>query len=267
MLGRNRYGKSRVRIFKVLGPSQVVDLDVQILLEGDFGAAHTEGDNSRVIPTDTMRNTSYVLAQEHLTSDLEGFAVVLADHFVASPQVVSASIELSARSWSNLAPNGFVASSGERRLARVKAGAEATSIGAGIEDLLVLKTTGSAFTGFPRDQYTTLPEAEDRLLATSITASWDYGKVPADTTVIWEGVRDLLIEHFFGDWSASVQHQGYLMGEAVLGAYPEITRIEFRMPNKHHLPAGFERMGVVDRGTVFMPVDEPHGDISLEVTR
>jgi urate oxidase len=186
---------------------------------------------------------------------------------MAAPQVEQVTISLSGRPWQSLAPDGFVSTAGERRLAKVIAGADTKTIDAGIENLLVLKTTRSAFAGFPRDQYTTLPEAEDRLLATSITAWWAYGHLPADTTMVWEGVRALLIERFLTDWSASVQHQGYLMGEAVLSAYPEITKIEIRMPNKHHLPVGFERMGLEDRGTVFMPVDEPHGDISLEVTR
>ena len=268
-LGANRWGKSGVRVSKVLrggDADDFVDVTVQVLLEGDVAPAYTQGDNSAVVPTDTMRNTVYALAQEHLTRDLEGFGEVLSSHFLAKEGVDGAAVLLEGNLWARETGHGFVGGSSERRVARVVRGRE-RSTGAGVQGLVVLKTTGSAFEGFPKDEYTVLPEASDRILATSITADWDYSSLPEDTTVVWERVRQVLLERFFDDWSASAQHQGYLMGEAVLAAVDEISSISFRLPNQHHLPFDLTRFGVEWEGTVFHPVSEPYGDIYLTVAR
>ncbi|MGH3650946.1 MAG: factor-independent urate hydroxylase [Acidimicrobiia bacterium] len=268
-LGANRWGKNEVRVSKVFrgdNGDDFIDLTVQVLLEGDVGAAHTEGDNSSVVPTDTMRNTVYGLAQDHLSRDLERFGELVGDHFVAKPGIDQAAVTLYERTWARQGPRGFIGGSSERRKARVVRGA-GQSTSAGIEGLVVLKTGGSAFEGFPRDEFTTLPEASDRLLATSITADWGYSTVPDDTSATWSLVRRVLVERFFDDWSASAQHQGYLMGEAVLEAVAEMTEISFRLPNQHHLPFDLTRFGLDWEGTVFHPVTEPYGDIYLTVTR
>ena len=269
-LGANRWGKSGVRVSKLLrgdDADDFVDVTVQVLLEGDVAPAHTEGDNASVVPTDTMRNTVYGLAQSHLTRDLERFGEVLCDHFLAKEGVEGAAVLIEENLWTRKSGHGFVGGSSERRVARVSRGAE-TSTTAGVQGLVVLKTTGSAFEGFPRDEYTVLPDASDRLLATSITADWAYSSLPEDTSATWELVRQVLLDRFFEDWSASVQHQGYLMGEAVLAAVAEVSSINFRLPNQHHLPFDlFTRFGLEWEGTVFHPVSEPYGDIYLTVTR
>lgn len=268
-LGPNRWGKSGVRVSKLLRGDEsddFVDVTVQVLLEGDVAPAHTEGDNSFVLPTDTMRNTVYALAQSHLTRDLERFGEVLCDHFLAREGVDGAAVTLEEAVWARETSHGFVGGGSERRIARVVRGAE-TSTAAGIHGLVVLKTTGSAFEGFPRDEFTILPEASDRLLATSISADWAYSSLPDDTSATWGSVRQVLLDRFFEDWSASVQHQGYLMGEAVLEAVDEIESIRFRLPNQHHLPFDLTRFGLEWEGTVFHPVSEPYGDIHLTVTR
>lgn len=268
-LGENRWGKTGVRVSKVFrggARDDFADLSVQVLLEGDVEAAHTEADNSGVVPTDTMRNTVYGLAQDHLERDLEAFGVVLCDHFLDKEGIHRAEVTIHEHTWSRKTATGFVGGSSERRKARVVRGSEdATS--AGVEGLVVLKTTGSAFEGFPKDDFTILPEASDRLLATSITADWDYSTMPDNTTDTWSLVRRTLVDRFFSDSSASVQHQGYLMGEAVLEAVPEITEIRFRLPNQHHLPFDLSRFGLDWKGNVFHPVSEPYGDIYLTVTR
>jgi urate oxidase len=268
-LGANSWGKSGVRVSKVLRGSDsddFVDVTVQVLLEGDVAPAHTAGDNTGVVPTDTMRNTVYGLAQSHLTRDLERFAEVLCSHFLAKEGVDGATVVVEGNLWSRKTGHGFVGGSSERRVARVARGGE-TSTMAGIQGLVVLKTTGSSFEGFPRDEFTVLPDASDRLLATSITADWAYSSLPEDTSATWELVRQMLLDRFFEDWSASVQHQGYLMGEAVLAAVDEISSISFRLPNQHHLPFDLTRFGIEWEGTVFHPVSEPYGDIYLTVTR
>lgn len=268
-LGPNKWGKSGVRVSKVFrgeNGDDFIDLTVSVQLEGDVESAHTEGDNEGVVPTDTMRNTVYGLAQGHLTRDLEAFAVLVGDHFVAKAGVDRATISIAERLMTRETAGGFVGGSSERRTTSVSRGRDAI-ISAGIEGLVVLKTRGSAFEGFPKDEFTILPETTDRILATSITAEWDYETIPADTTATWGRVRQVLLDHFFGDWSASVQHQGYLMGEGALAVVGEISEIRFRLPNQHHLPFDLTRFAMSWDNTVFHPVSEPYGDIHITVTR
>jgi urate oxidase len=270
LLGENRWGKSEVRVSKVHpsdGADSFTDLTVRVLLQGEVERAHTEGDNSGVLPTDTMRNTVYGLAQDHLTSDLEAFAALLCDHFLARETVTGSSVSIQAKRWDRVGPSGFVGGGSERRTARVVAGRDEKVTRAGIEGLVVLKTSGSSFTDFPRDEFTILPEAEDRILATSMTVEWRYEPVPGDTTAAWELGRAAILDSFFSEWSASVQHQGWMMASALLTAVPEIAEADFRLPNQHHLPFDLTRFGLEDRGVVFQPVTEPHGDIRLTVTR
>ena len=268
-LGANSWGKSEVRVSKIhhgAGTDDFSDVTVQVRLEGDVAAAHTDGDNRGVLPTDTMRNTVYGLAQEHLTKDLEGFASRLCERFLTASGVTKATVSLWERSWARETATGFVGGGSERRVATVTRGSE-DSTGSGIEGLVLLKTTGSAFSGFPRDEFTVLADAEDRLLATSVTAGWVYSSLPSDTAATWSMVRRALIDDFFARSSASVQHQGYMMGEAVLAAVPEIEEITLHLPNQHHLPFDVSRFGVEWAGNVFHPVSQPYGDIRLVVTR
>lgn len=268
-LGANRWGKSEIRISKVFRgqvADDFIDLIVRISLEGDVAAAHTEGDNSSVLPTDTMRNTVYGLAQDHLTRDLEGFGEVLCEHFLKRDDVHAAEVTIAERLLQRGSPSGFVGGGSERRIARLRRGETEVSA-AGVEGLVVLKTSGSAFEGFPKDRFTMLPETSDRLLATSITAEWTYSSMPANTSTTWALVRTTLVDRFFEDWSASVQHQGYLMGEEVLRSVPEVSEISFRLPNQHHLPFDLTRFDMPWNNVVFQPVSEPYGDIYLTVTR
>jgi urate oxidase len=268
-LGANRWGKSEVRVSKVHRgdfADDISDVTVSVFLEGDVEAAHTLGDNSRVIPTDTMRNTVYVLAQDHLSKDLEGFAGVLADHFSSVESVDRVTVELSERVWQRETATGFLGGGSVRRVARLVRGGNDRAR-SGVDGLVVLKTRGSAFTGFPKDGLTTLPEKHDRLLSSSISADWEYTNIPEDTASAWGTVCRTMIDSFFSESSASVQHQGYLMGEAVLEAVQEISEISLHLPNLHHLDFDLTRFDLDDRGVVFHPVSEPYGDISLTVHR
>lgn len=272
-LGKNRWGKTDVRVSKIHrtdSGDDFSDLSVQVLLEGEVERAHTEGVNKAVLPTDTMKNTVYGLAQQHLTRDLEGFAGVLCDHFLTRDGVTGATVSIAERLWARAGPAGFIGGGSERRIARVARGTSGPgkdTTWAGIEGLVVLKTTGSAFSEFPRDEFTLLPEAEDRILATSVTATWRYSALPDDTGGTWDKAREVMVERFFGDWSASVQHQGWQMAVGLLEAIPEIEEVEFHLPNQHHLPFDLKRFGMEYEGTVFQPVSEPYGDIGFTVTR
>ncbi|HEX2154744.1 MAG TPA: urate oxidase [Acidimicrobiia bacterium] len=269
-LGDNSWGKSAVRLSKVRRGQEshdFHDLSVQVLLTGDVDAAFVQGDNARVLPTDTMRNTVYALAQEHLNDDIEAFAGRLADHFVAKEGIDSATVSMNQRRWQRVGPTGFIGGSSETRAARVERNSEGSTTWGGIDGLVVLKTTDSAFAGYPKDEYTILPETDERLLATSVTAEWRYASVPVDTTATWERLRQALVDGFFTGWSASIQHQGWQMGEAALAAVPEIEEIAFRLPNQHHISFALDRFGMTDEGTVFQPTSEPYGDIRFTVRR
>jgi urate oxidase len=269
-LGETWWGKSEIRVSKLLrGEDEhgFSDVTVQVLLGNEHEPAYLTGDNSTVLPTDTMRNTVYGLAQEHLGPDLEGFAVVLASRFLQRDDVKKVRIAVAERRWERERPTGFVGGGSERRTARVSMGEGEDGTWAGIEGLVVLKTSGSAFEGFPRDEFTILPDAADRLLATSVSAEWRYSSVPADTAGAWEAARDAMVASFFDHASLSLQHQGWMMADAAMEVVPEISSIRLRLPNQHHLGFDLSRFGMEDQGIVFHPVSEPYGDISLTVER
>jgi urate oxidase len=278
VLGGNRYGKSGVRLVRVTRGAdrhELVDLTVDVALEGDFTAAHVAGDNSAVLPTDTMRGTVYAFAGEGPVGEPEAFGLRLAGHFVDTvPAVGLARVSIVQAPWERIEAGGaphrhaFVAGGGGRRTATVtRAGGQAWVV-AGLADLLVLKTTGSGFEGFLKDGYTTLAETDDRILATVLEASWRYATLEVDWAEAVAAVRRLLLETFAGhDESRSVQHTLWAMGEAVLDQRPEVAEVRMTMPNKHHLLVDLAPYGLDNAGEVFVATDRPFGLIEGTVTR
>jgi urate oxidase len=279
ILGRNNYGKSRVRLVRVArrpDRHDISDLTVDVALEGDFAAAHVAGDNSGLLATDTMRNTVYALARGFDVSDLERFGIRLVERFVAAgPKVTRARIGLVAHPWERLAGAGgaphehaFQRGAGGDRVATVSGdGSGSFAVEAGIEGLVVLKTTGSGWEGYLHDEYTSLAETDDRIMATEITARWTYGSHDIDFTASWHGVRDVVLEAFADHYSPSVQFTLHRMGEAVLEARPEVRRISFSLPNKHHLLYDLSRFGLENDHEIFHATDEPYGLIEGTVER
>ena len=277
-LGANRYGKSAIRLVKVVrGPDshRVRDLTVDISLQGSFEAAHVQGDNSLVVATDTMKNTTYALAKDHLNGPTERFARALAEHFLEFEQVESATVATREHSWhpinlpSGVAPDAFLRDTSYTRLALADARRQETTIQAGIEDLTLLKTTGSAFVGFPRDRYTTLPEATDRLMATKVSAQWRYGSGRSEIhyDALFEAARRSLLEIFAEHESASVQASAWIIGRAILERHAEIDEITMTLPNLHHWPVDLSPFGLVNDAEIFVATTEPHGLIEATVRR
>lgn len=269
-LDASSWGKSSVRVSKIHrhgNRHEFTELTVNVQLTGKVQAAYLDADNAGVLPTDTVRNTTYALAHEHLGSDVEDFARTLARHFLGKDGISGASVELSGARWERHGPTGFIGGTSERRTVRLSITDEGEELWAGIAGLVVLKTTDSAFLGFPRDEYTTLAETDDRILATTVEAEWRYEPAPDDPTATWEEIRQKLLDGFFGGWSASVQHQGWQMADLVLEAVPEVAEISFRLPNQHHLGYDLGRFGVSDDNRVFQPTSEPFGDIRFRVVR
>jgi urate oxidase len=270
MLIGNGYGKSAVRLVTVRrGPDvhELRDVTIDIRLEGDFVTAYTEGDNSRVLPTDTMKNTVYALAADHPIKDIEDFGLLLSDHFLqASLPAASARIEMTENLWERLDPHAFRRAGSEKRTAVVTRTRDSIGVTAGIEDLVVMKTSKSAFEGFPRDRYTTLPETSDRLLATSVRATWRYGRLDLPFGERWHEVRRRLLDAFVAHDSRSVQQTLYAMGEAALET-ADVEEIHLAMPNIHHIPIDLTRFGLENRNEVFVATPEPYGLIEATLRR
>ncbi|AUX43506.1 urate oxidase [Sorangium cellulosum] len=276
-LVRNSYGKSRVRLVKIRraeGQHELTDIDVDIQLEGDFDDAYTEGDNSKVLPTDTMKNTVYALAKGHPVEPIEDFGALLAEHFLQKAHTRRVRIAIAENVWSRIEAGGaphrhaFHRAGRERRTAEITAAASSgIDVASGIADLLVLKTTGSAFSGFPRDQYTTLKETGDRILATVMVARWRTASRDVSPTTTWEGARRALLETFAEHHSLSVQHTIHALAEAVLAACPAITEVSLSLPNKHCLLVDLAPFGLSNDNEIFVPVDEPHGLIEATLKR
>lgn len=277
VLLEHAYGKALVRLVKVHradDPHRIHDVTVDIELEGDFDAAYVEADNTLVVPTDTMKNTVYGLAVEHLADQIEPFAIALARHFVARhPQVDRATVAVTEHPWRRITVGGEAVPHAFRRDGSVifttdaVATHESVDVWSGIEGLTVLKTTGSAFAGYTVDEYTTLEPADDRVLATVIGASWKHATVDADfgrRDLVQSDLTDVFATH---DDSKSVQHTLWEMGKVVLDRHPGIDEISISMPNKHHLPFDVERFGLSGHGVIFYPIDEPHGTIRGTIRR
>jgi urate oxidase len=280
-LGDNRYGKSRIRLVTVnrdpSGRHDLRDLTVDVALEGDFEAAHVAGDNRAVVATDTMKNTVYAFAKDRLTGSPEALGLALARHFAGYDQCHKATIMLRQAGWDRIevngapAPDAFVRSGQHTRTASVSVAGDVAIVEAGIEDLTVLKTTKSSFVGFDRDRYTTLAEADDRLMATKVTATWAYGRAAAaqgfDFDASFERARERLLATLAEHISPSVQTSVWIMATAMLDADPAIEWVRMVLPNLHHWTVDLAPFGLENRGEVFVATTEPHGLIDATVRR
>ena len=276
-LGANQYGKAEVRIVKITRDApthEIEDLSVTSQLRGDFSATHFTGDNSLVVATDTQKNTIYGLAREHGIGSPEDFLLLLSRHFTSSfDWVTGGRWEAEAYSWQRISVGGtphdhaFVREGQETRTAVLTGEGDESWIVAGLTDLVVLKSTGSEFHGFPRDRFTTLTETNDRILATSVTARWRYLATDLDFNALYASVRHQLLETFAATHSLALQQTLYAMGEAVLEGHPEIAEIRFSMPNKHHFLVDLEPFGLDNPNEIFYAADRPYGLIEAAVER
>jgi urate oxidase len=281
-LATNRYGKSRVRLMRVTKHEGHHDLDewtVRALLTGDFETAHTLGDNSKILPTDTMKNTVYSIARDSKAGSMEDYAKELVDFLLSrNPQVESAEVVIESTLWKRLIvdgepyPTAFMRGSDERQTTTVSRAQSGTfAITSGLDRLTILKTAQSGFVGYIKDSLTTLPETTDRLFATALKAEWPY-----TDKAIAEGIdfnkcrthlREALISTFAKHDSLSVQQTLYAMAEAALAHTGIIDEVYMLMPNKHNLLVDLGRFGQTNPNHIFVPTDEPHGTIEATVRR
>jgi len=277
-LGENRYGKARVRVMKVVRHEThhaMKEWNVRVLLHGDFESCFTDGDNSRILPTDTMKNTVYYLARESHAATLEGFAAELVEYLLANnPQVSKASAEIEEKSWERVlidgAPHATTYTLTGPELQTTEAVRERggkLQITSGVDGLVILKTTKSAFTGYIKDKLTTLPESTDRIFGTRATVAWEYANLPQNFATTREQALATLLKVFADHDSLSVQHTLYDVGKAMLAAVPEMARVTLTMPNLHCNLVDLSRFGQDNPNQIFVPIDEPHGYIEAVIER
>jgi len=277
------YGKHCVRVSKIkrldVGqPNESHDFfeaSVDIELQGDFAAAYLDGDNRLVVATDTCRNTVYVLAKDDPIDSLESFGCTIATHFLNQySHIELATVTLRQQIWHRMfaSPHGFMGNDSETPTATVVAERVGKqhhlSVTSGITDCVIAKTTESGFANFHQDAFRTLPDTADRILATSLTASWSYSSDSlGNYNEYREAIRTQLLETFLDHYSRSAQETLYLMATAAIARCNEIETISLTMPNKHHIRFDLEPFGRTNDNDVFVVTDEPFGFITATINK
>jgi urate oxidase len=274
---QHNYGKAKVRVLKVLRAGKIhsiKELEVQVMLQGDFNASYTKSDNRLLVATDSIKNIVNVLAKQKLGVETEAFGSVLGEHFLRTYQHVSrVEVNLTEHCWDRISaagkphPHSFLEKSAARPFAAVVCTSQGSIVESGIEELFILKSTASGFENFLRDQFATLPETSDRICATKLKAAWTYAKKPKSYLVTNGRILDALLAVFARNFSPSVQATLYQMGEAALKIAPEISKVRIAMPNKHCLHVNLKPFGLENNNELFVPTDEPHGQIEGTISR
>ncbi len=275
VLSRAQYGKAEVRLLHVdrAGPRhEITDLNVTITLAGDMAATYLTGDNSGVLTTDAQKNTVYALARDGVRP-VEEFALRLARHFTKIGTVDRAQVRIEEYGWRHIEagaaphPHSFERQAGTRIVSACAHSGGRVEVVAGVDGLVLLKSTGSEFHGFLVDRYTTLAPTDDRILATAVAAGWRMAAAEADWAECFRGARAALAEAFAITHSLSLQQTLHAMGEAVLAARPEICEVRLSLPNKHHFLVDLGPFGLDNPGEVFYAADRPYGLIEGTVSR
>lgn len=273
VLGPNQYGKAENRLVTVSRNGSVhtiKDLTVSTSLRGDLADTHLTGDNAKVLATDTQKNTVYAFAKQAPVGEIEDFALRLGRHFVGTQEAISgARVLIDEHSWDRIDghDHAFVQGSNEKRTTAVTIEGAQAWVVSGVRDLVVLKSTGSEFHGYPKDPYTTLKETNDRILATSVTARWRYIGTDVDWAKSFAEIRSIMLKTFADKHSLSLQQTLYAMGEAVLQAHPEVAEVRLSMPNKHHFLVDLSAFGLENDNEVFYAADRPYGLIEGSILR
>jgi urate oxidase len=273
----NRYGKARVRIMRVHradGRDEVRELSVQVMLEGDFDRAYMHADNRTVVATDTIKNIVNIVARENVASSAEVYCGKLAERFLERyEQVRQVVVETAETRWTRLVvdgsphAHGFVLDGNGKPTVRLERSRSGWVIRSGIAGFTFMKSTGSGWTDYVMDDYTTLAETTNRIAATSMTANWLWRELPGDQEAANAAIIKAMLEVFAGTYSHGMQDSLYRMGEAALAAVPEVAEIAIACPNKHYLPIDLRAFGMASDNLVFTPTDEPHGQIECTLAR
>jgi urate oxidase len=294
VLGQNQYGKAEVRVVKITRDGDthhIKDLNVSVALSGDLDDVHYSGSNANVLTTDTTKNTVFAFAKKHGIESAEQFGIHLARHFVDdTAPITRARIRIEEYAWDRIVPSevgsrfvgaedvrhSFVRNGQETRTAQVTYDGESLEVLSGLKDLTVLNSTNSEFWGYLKDEYTTLKEDYDRILATEVSAVWRHGwsgrdgEAAPEWQCSYDWTREIMLRAFAETYSLSLQQTLYQMGAQVIEGRPELEEIRFSMPNKHHFKADLEPFGIKNEtadGAVYIAADRPYGLIEATVLR
>ena len=277
ILGEQQYGKAESRVVRIYrdGPRhEIRDLNVSTAMRGPFDPAHLIGDQSNVLPTDTQKNTAFAFAKSHGVDSIEHYGLELARHFVRDIEPVDgARIEIEEFAWERAVVDGvphdhtWMRAGRETRTAAVTVDATGEYVIGGFKDLVILKSTGSEFAGFLKDEYTTLQETKDRVMATSLVAKWRFASSDVDWNAVYPEVKAIMVREFATRQSLALQQTLWHMGKAVIEQIPSIVEVRLTAPNKHHLVVDLAPFGLENHGEVFIAADRPYGLIEAQVLR
>ncbi|KAK3265316.1 hypothetical protein CYMTET_25992 [Cymbomonas tetramitiformis] len=255
------HGKERVRVARVWREGTVhhfVEWMVGVVLESDMEHAYLNGDNTGMTATDTMKNTCYIVAKRmEQRCSPEEYAIALATHLVTTyPKVTGTKITVQQSPWERVCVqgeahcHGFAQSGSETRVAEVYlADGRKPVVCSGFSGHKVLKTTQSGYEGYIHDQYTSLPDTRERMVATSVDAKWSYCADVQDYDAVYKRMLTSLDEAFFGAprkgvYSPSVQFTLFEMGKRAIASIAEVQTVTLTMPNIHFLPGGNDKLGL-----------------------
>ncbi|KXJ16611.1 uricase [Exaiptasia diaphana] len=278
------YGKTGVRVLKIKRCNEryhsIKEIEVSIELKLEDKNDYLHGDNASVIPTDTQKNTIYALAKNNELNSIEEFGVTVCQHFLHNHKhVESVCVDIEEAPWKRINQGGqehahsFVMDSEVIRFCQVThIRGEKPKVSGGLKGLKVLKTTQSGFKGFLKDQYTVLPEVDDRCFCTVVTCKYDYDNTDVDFNTVWQIVKSSILQEFAGPahsgvYSASVQNTIYLTEVSILNQVPQIGYVEMVMPNAHYFNFNLAPFGIENNNEVLMPMDKPSGNIKAGLSR
>lgn len=284
----SRYGKNFVKLLHVKKDGNVhyiKELEVCTAITLNNHRDYLFGDNADIVATDTQKNTVYVLAKQYGVTSAEQFAMLLCNHFLTKySHVVAAKASVEEAPWKRIQINGekhvhaFQMSPDAKHVCEVTQNrGEKPLVKAGIRDLRVLKTTQSAFTNFHRDEYRTLPDADDRILSTVVSCDWWYSCTDnLNFDAAWETVMSVILKTFAGpadkgEFSPSVQNTLYLAEKGALAQIPQIDKIQMTLPNVHYIDVDYTRFPKLEftgcNNQVYVATDKPSGNIHAAIQR
>lgn len=277
-LVKNSYGKSLVRLTKINRSGKVPtwkEITVETELAGpDFAGCYYEGDNSKIVATDSMKNTIYVIGARNELKSIEEYGLALAKHFLDEyKHVDDVQIRISEEGWSPIQieggvhPTSFVKAQSDLRCTQIWMTRKETKITSGIDNLIVAKITNSEFAGHIQDAYTTLKDTHDRIFGTKVEARWVWKNTSADFNAGYEKARHVMLETFANHHSLSAQQTLFAMGDAVLAKVSDIEEISLTLPNLHRIPFNMEPLGMENKNEIFVNTSEPHGTIRGTMAR
>ncbi len=275
---QNTHGKGRVRVMRLERngehhtPRETL---VKVLLEGpDFGPSYTAGDNSSVVTTDTCKNIVNVVSRQNLTLSTEELGVAIAKKFLENYKHVDrVNVHLTETGWERITIDGkphghsFVRAGNGNPIAQVNASRQSTEIESGVDGFTFMKTTESGWVTYLTDEYTTLAETEDRIAATSMLGTWKWTRNPKSFPAANQTILETMLKEFATTYSKGVQDSMYRMAMKALEAVPEISQISMSLPNLHYIPMNLSPFKLDNPGVIFLPTNEPHGQIQCTVAR